>query len=113
MDLKTNPDLDYKFNLNWALKWWRYYYVICSKRFQFICQIISLNNRRVEFPNAIYSLRSSDQIADGVLQQIKNEFKIKSLNLEIQFITMTDNATKNKKRMDYYIGFQNNKLLLA
>ena len=75
-------------------------------------KIISLDNRRVEFPKTsqpkIYSLRSSDQIADeGILPSIEEQEKFKIIIIQLKNTThkdMTDNATKTQKNeMNKYI----------
>ena len=116
---KTNPELDYKhLILIGHSNGGDITMLFANKYPNLVDKIISLDNRRVEFPKTsqpkIYSLRSSDQIADeGVLPTIEEQekFKIKIIKLKNTIHNdMTDNATeKQKAEMNKYImEFLNN-----
>jgi dienelactone hydrolase len=110
---KTNPDLDYKNLILIGHSNGGDITMLFAQKFpNLVDKIISLDNRRVEFPKTsqpkIYSLRSSDQIADeGVLPTIEEQekFKIKIVKLRNTIHNdMTDNATKKQKaEMNKYI----------
>ena len=109
----TNPELDYKHLILIGHSNGGDISMLFAKKYpNLVDKIISLDNRRVEFPKKsqpkIYSLRSSDQIADeGVLPTIKEQekFKIRIVKLKNTIHTdMMDNATEKQKiEMNKYI----------
>jgi predicted peptidase len=110
---KTNPELDYKNLILIGHSNGGDITMLFAQKFpNLVDKIISLDNRRVEFPKTsqpkIYSLRSSDQIADeGVLPTIEEQekFKIKIVKLKNTIHNdMMDSATKKQKaEMNKYI----------
>ncbi len=110
---KINPELDYKHLILIGHSNGGDITMLFAQKYpNLVDKIISLDNRRVEFPKTsqpkIYSLRSSDQIADeGVLPKIEEQkkFKIKIVKLKNTIHNdMTDNATKKQKTvMNKYI----------
>lgn len=110
---KTNPELDYKHLIIIGHSNGGDITMLFAQKYpNLVDKIISLDNRRVEFPKTskpkIYSLRSSDQIADvGVLptKEEQEKFKIKIVQLKkTKHNDMTDNATKKQKtEMNKYI----------
>ena len=110
---KTNPELDYKHLILIGHSNGGDISMLFTEKYpNLVDKIISLDNRRVEFPKKsytkIYSLRSSDQIADeGVLPTIEEQekFKIRIVELKNTIHTeMMDNATEKQKiEMNKYI----------
>ena len=115
----TNPELDYKHLILIGHSNGGDISMLFTEKYpNLVDKIISLDNRRVEFPKKsypkIYSLRSSDQIADeGVLPTIEEQekFKIRIVELKNTIHTdMMDNATEKQKfeMNKYIIEFLNN-----
>jgi predicted peptidase len=110
---KTNAELDYKHLIIIGHSNGGDIAMLFAHKYpNLVDKIISLDNRRVEFPKTsqpkIYSLRSIDQIADeGVLPTTEEQkkFKIKIVQLKNTIHNdMTDNATeKQKTEMNKYI----------
>ena len=109
----SNPELDYKHLIIIGHSNGGDITMLFAQKYpNLVDKIISLDNRRVEFPKTsqpkIYSLRSSDQIADeGILPSIEEQEKFKIIIIQLKNTThkdMTDNATKTQKNeMNKYI----------
>lgn len=116
---KTNPKLDFEhLNLIGHSNGGDISVLFTHKYPNLVDKIISLDNRRMDIPRTnkpkIYSLRSSDQIADeNVLPTIEeqNKFGITIIKLKNTIhIDMNDNGTKKQKNEinKYIITFLNN-----
>lgn len=109
----SNPELDYKHLIIIGHSNGGDITMLFAQKYpNLVDKIISLDSRRVEFPKTsqpkIYSLRSSDQIADeGILPSIEEQEKFKIIIIQLKNTThkdMTDNATKTQKNeMNKYI----------
>ncbi len=116
---KTNPELDYKHLILIGHSNGGDISVLFTHKYpQLVDKLISLDNRRMQLPRTehpkVYSLRSSDQIADeGVLPTLEEQ---KKLNMRIVKLPntihndMNDNGTEEQKREinNYIISFLNN-----
>ena len=110
---KSNPELDFKhLILIGHSNGGDITMLFAHKYTDLVDKIISLDNRRVDFPRIsqpkIYSLRSSDQVADeGVLptNEEQKKFNIRIIQLKNTIHNdMMDSATKKqKKEMNNYI----------
>lgn len=110
---KTNPELDFKHLILIGHSNGGDITMLFAHKYpNLVDKIISLDNRRVDFPRIskpkIYSLRSSDQVADeGVLptNEEQKKFNIRIIQLKNTIHNdMMDSATKKqKKEMNNYI----------
>jgi dienelactone hydrolase len=116
---KINPELDYKHLILIGHSNGGDISVLFTHKYpQLVDKIISLDNRRMQLPRTehpkVYSLRSSDQIADeGVLPTLEEQEKMnmKIIRLPNTFHNdMNDNGTQEqKKEINNYINsFLNN-----
>ena len=110
---KSNPELDFKHLILIGHSNGGDITMLFAHKYpDLVDKIISLDNRRVDFPRIskpkIYSLRSSDQVADeGVLptDEEQKKFNIRIIQLKNTIHNdMMDSATKKqKKEMNKYI----------